>query len=273
MIPRHGALILGGILILLIAGAALLSLVWTPHVATEISVSARFRPISWENWLGTDQYGRDIFSLLMVGAQSSMIVALLSVGAGGLLGIAAGLLASAYGNWIEELIMRLADFSFAFPALLFAIMLASIYGPSLTNAVVAIAFINLPFFARITRAAANSIWQRDYVTAARAAGHGRFYITRHHVLPNITAELVVQATIQFALAILIEAALSYLGIGIQPPTPSWGRMLAEAQTMLFRAPELAIYPGLAIVIAVLGFNLLGDGIRDITDPRLKRRRA
>jgi peptide/nickel transport system permease protein len=138
--------------------------------------------------------------------------------------------------------------------------------------VVAIAFINIPVFARVSRASANQIWTREYVFAARAAGLGRFAISRDHILPNIAAPVIVQATIEFALAILIEAALSYLGLGAQPPAPSWGRMLSEAQTLMYLAPQLAIYPGLAIVTAVLGFGLLGDGLRDISDPRLARER-
>lgn len=270
---RHGSLLLGGALTLLVVGAAVVSLVWTPWPAAEIDIARRFLPVGPAHWLGTDQYGRDVFSQLMVGAQNSMAVALLSVLLGGAVGVALGLVASALGGFAEELIMRIADFGFAFPALLFAIMLAAILGPSPANAVLAIAFINMPVFARVTRAAANTIWRRDYVTAARAAGRNRLAITRDHILPNIAADVVVQATIQFAVAILAEAALSYLGLGTQPPMPSWGRMLSEAQTLLFIAPELAIYPGLSIVVAVLGLNLLGDGLRDITDPRLRGVRA
>lgn len=169
--------------------------------------------------------------------------------------------------------MRLSDLGFAFPALLFAIMLAAVFGPSLPNVVIAIAFINIPTFARVSRAAANQVWRRDYVWAARAAGMGRFAISRDHILPNIAAPVIVQMTIEFAVAILVEAALSYLGLGAQPPNPSWGRMLSEAQTLMYLAPQLAIWPGLCIVTAVLGFSLLGDGLRDITDPRLTRVRA
>ncbi|MDH5330002.1 MAG: ABC transporter permease, partial [Aquincola sp.] len=165
-----------------------------------------------------------------------------------------------------------ADFTFAFPALLTAIMLTAIYGPGLLTSIVAIGIFNVPVFARLARASANAVWTRDYVLAARAAGKGAFHITTDHVLPNIANVLIVQATIQFALAILAEAALSYLGLGTQPPQPSWGRMLNEAQTMLFTAPMLAVYPGVAIALAVLGLNLLGDGLRDLLDPKLSRQR-
>jgi len=169
-------------------------------------------------------------------------------------------------------VMRFADFSFAFPALLSAIMLTSIYGPGLVTSIVAIGIFNVPVFARITRAAANTVWSREFVLAARACGKGRLRITIEHVLPNIASILIVQATIQFALAILAEAALSYLGLGTQPPQPSWGRMLNEAQQMLFSAPQLALYPGAAIALSVLGLNLMGDGLRDLLDPRLARQR-
>jgi peptide/nickel transport system permease protein len=196
-----------------------------------------------------------------------------AVGIGGSIGVALGLLASAWGGWVEGLVMRIADLGFAFPALLFAIMLAAAFGPSLGNAILAIAFINIPVFARVARGAANQVWTRDYVLAGRAAGLGRFALTRDHILPGIAAPVIVQATIEFAVAILAEAALSYLGLGAQPPVPSWGRMLAEAQTLMYLAPELAVYPGLCIVLAVLGFGLLGDGLRDVSDPRLAQVRT
>lgn len=261
--------VVGGALVGLVAGVAALSLVWTPHDPAGIDVSRRFLPASPAHWLGTDQVGRDVASMLMAGAQSSIAVALLSVGLGASLGTALGLLAAARGGWVEEAVMRLSDLAFAFPALLFAIMLAAVFGPSLTNAVLAIAFIMVPIFARVSRASANAVWAREFVQAAIAAGRSRLGITIDHVLPNIAAVLMVQATIEFAVAILAEAALSYLGLGVQPPTPSWGRMLSEAQTLLYLAPQLAIWPGLCIMVAVLGFNLLGDGLRDATDPRLR----
>lgn len=264
--------ILGAVLVALVVGTAALSLVWTPHDPTLLNVRGKFAEPSATYWLGTDQLGRDVVSQLMAGARNSMAVALIAVLIGGSIGVSLGLLASAIGGWVEDLVMRLADLGFAFPALLFAIMLAAVFGPSLTNAVMAIAFINIPVFARVARASANQIWTRDFVSAARAAGMSRFAISRDHILPNILAPVIVQATIEFAVAILAEAALSYLGLGAQPPASSWGRLLSEAQTLMYLAPQLAIYPGLCIVTAVLGFGLLGDGLRDITDPRLVRER-
>jgi len=207
-----------------------------------------------------------------VGAQNSIVVGVVAVGIGLVIGVALGCLASARRGWTEELVMRAADFTFAFPALLSAIMLGAIYGPGLLTGIVAIGIFNIPVFARITRGAANAVWAREYVLAARAAGFGAWRITLDHVLPNIAGILIVQATISFATAILAEAALSYLGLGTQPPQPSWGRMLNEAQSLLFQAPMLAVYPGVAIALAVLGLNLMGDGLRDLLDPKLARRR-
>lgn len=269
---RHKSFAVGALLTLLMTAAALLSLVWTPHPVAEIDIPNRFAPPSAANWLGTDSLGRDLFSQLLVGSQNSIVVGIVAVGIGLVIGVVLGCIASARRGWVEELVMRASDFTFAFPALLSAIMLTAIYGPGLVMSIVAIGIFNIPVFARITRASANAVWSREYVTAARAAGKGPLAITRDHVLPNIASPLIVQATISFATAILAEAALSYLGLGTQPPQPSWGRMLSEAQTQMFQAPMLAVYPGVAIVLSVLGLNLMGDGLRDLLDPKLARRR-
>jgi peptide/nickel transport system permease protein len=268
----HRSFAIGAALTLLVIVAAALSLVWTPHSAYEVDMAAKLLPPDATHWLGTDPYGRDIVSLLLVGARASIVVGVVAVGIGLIVGTALGLLAAARGGWAEELIMRLADFGFAFPAILSAIMLTAVFGPGMVNAIVAIGIYNIPTFARISRASANSVWSREFVLAARACGKGTLSITLEHVLPNIATVLIVQATIRFAIAILAEAALSYLGLGTQPPQPSWGRMLSEAQTLLFEAPMLAVYPGVAIALAVLGLNLLGDGLRDLFDPRLARKR-
>ena len=269
---RHPSFMIGAVLSLALALAALLSLVWTPHSPYEIDMALKLQAPGGGYWLGTDPYGRDIASLLLVGARASIVVGVIAVGIGLVVGTALGLLASARRGWTEEIIMRLADFGFAFPAILSAIMLTAVFGPGMVNAIIAIGLYNIPTFARITRASANSVWAREYVLAARASGKGKLAITWEHVLPNIASVLIVQATIRFAIAILAEAALSYLGLGTQPPQPSWGRMLAEAQTLMFQAPMLAVYPGVAIALAVLGLNLLGDGLRDLFDPKLARRR-
>ena len=268
---RHASLRVGAVLVTIVVGLALLSYVWTPHSPTELDIPHKLQAPSASHWLGTDSLGRDIVSLLIVGSRVSIAVGLIAVGIGMVFGVALGLLAAVQRGWVEEVVMRLADFTFAFPALLSAIMLTAIYGPGLVTSIVAIGIFNVPVFARITRASALVVRAREFVTAARALGKGEWRITIEHVLPNIAAILIVQATIQFALAILAEAALSYLGLGTQPPTPSWGRMLNEAQQQLFQAPQLAVYPGVAIALTVLGLNLLGDGLRDRFDPRLVRR--
>ena len=269
---QHRSFLLGAVLTALLITAALLSFVWTPGSAYEIDMDAALQASSSLHWLGTDAFGRDIASQILVGARASIAVGLIAVGIGLALGVALGLIAAARRGWVEEIIMRLADFTFAFPALLSAIMLTAVFGAGMVNAIIAIGIFNIPTFARITRASANAIWSRDYVLAARACGKSRTAITLQHVLPNILSVLVVQATIQFALAILAEAALSYLGLGTQPPQPSWGRMLSDAQTLMFQAPLLAVWPGVAIALSVLGLNLLGDGLRDLLDPRLTRER-
>ncbi|WP_295850229.1 ABC transporter permease [uncultured Xylophilus sp.] len=269
---RHPGTVLGGLLVALLVAAALLSYVWTPWPPYEMDLAAKLQSPSAAHWLGTDAFGRDVASQLLVGARASILVGVIAVGIGLVAGAALGLLAAARRGWVEEAVMRLADFSLAFPAILSAIMLTAVFGPGIVNAIVAIGLYNIPTFARITRASANAVWSRDYVAAARACGKGSWAITWQHVLPNIAAALTVQVTIRFAIAILAEAALSYLGLGTQPPQPSWGRMLAEAQTLMFQTPLLAVYPGLAIALAVLGLNLLGDGLRDLLDPRLARQR-
>ncbi|MCV9940817.1 ABC transporter permease [Boseaceae bacterium BT-24-1] len=262
-------LLLGG----LVVAMALVSYVWTPYEPTQMAILKRLRPPSAEHWFGTDQFGRDVFSMIMVGARNSLAVGLGAVGLGLTAGSALGLIAAIRRDgWLDNLIMRMADFSHAFPAVLSAIMISAVWGPGMMNAVIAIALFSLPYFARLARGAALQCWALDYVLAARAAGLTELAITRQHVLPNIAGVLVVQATIQFALAILAEAGLSYLGLGTQPPAPSWGRMLNEAQTFMAAQPWLAIFPGAAIAFSVLAFNLLGDGLRDAVDPRLRRSR-
>ena len=269
---HHRSFVFGAVLTALLVLAATVSLVWTPWSPYEMDMASKLQSPSWSHWLGTDSFGRDVASLLLVGARASILVGVIAVGIGLTVGTALGLLAAARRGWVEEAIMRFTDFSLAFPAILSAIMMTAVFGAGIVNAIVAIGIYNIPTFARITRASANAVWSREYVAAARACGKGAFSITFQHVLPNISAVLIVQITIRFAIAILAEAALSYLGMGTQPPQPSWGRMLSEAQTLMFQAPLLAVFPGMAIALAVLGLNMLGDGLRDLLDPRLARAR-
>jgi peptide/nickel transport system permease protein len=269
---KHRSFVIGGVLAALLLIAALVSFVWTPWSPYAMDMANKMQAPTGSHWLGTDAFGRDVASLLLVGARASILVGIIAVGIGLVVGTALGLLAAARRGWVEEAVMRLSDFTLAFPAILSAIMMTAVFGAGIVNAIVAIGIYNIPTFARITRASANAIWSREYVAAARACGKGSFAITMQHVLPNISAVLIVQITIRFAIAILAEAALSYLGLGTQPPQPSWGRMLSEAQTLMFQQPLLAVFPGMAIALAVLGLNLLGDGLRDLLDPRLARAR-
>ena len=269
---QHPSFVAGSAVVFLLVISAVVSIFWSPYPVGDIDIPNKLAASSAQHWFGTDSLGRDIASLLLVGSQNSLLVGFIAVGIGLGAGVPLGLLASAKRGWVEEVVMRAADFTFAFPALLSAILLTSIYGPGLVVSITAIGIFNIPVFARITRGAANSVWTRDYTLAARAAGKSKWAITWEHVLPNIASVLIVQATVQFAIAILAEAALSYLGLGTQPPQPSWGRMLNEAQSQMFQAPMLAVYPGVAIALAVLGLNLMGDGLRDLLDPRLSRTR-
>jgi peptide/nickel transport system permease protein len=266
------AFVFGLAVTLALVAVALLSLLWTPYPVDVMNIPAKLQPPSAAHWLGTDQFGRDVLSRLMGGAVNSLAVSLVAVGIGAGLGVPLGALAAARRGVVEEVVMRFNDFTFAFPALLSAVMITAILGPGAINSIIAIGIFNIPVFARLTRGAALSLWKRDFVLAARVAGKGRTRITTEHILPNIASLLIVQMTIQFALAILAEAGLSYLGLGTQPPAPSWGKMLNEAQTLMYLAPQLAIFPGVAIMVTVLGLNLLGDGLRDLLDPRLRRQR-
>ena len=269
---KNPSFVTGFCILFVLIFCAVISVFWSPYNVAEIDIPNKLATPSAQHWLGTDSLGRDIASLLWVGSQNTLLVGLIAVGIGLGVGVPLGLLASAKRGWTEEVIMRGSDFTFAFPALLSAILLTAIYGPGLVISITAIGIFNIPVFARITRGAANAIWTRDYALAAKAAGKSEWHITWSHVLPNMASVLIVQASVQFAIAILAEAALSYLGLGTQPPQPSWGRMLNEAQSQMFQAPWLAVYPGMAIATAVLGFNLLGDGLRDLMDPRLARLR-
>lgn len=263
--------VIGLVFTLVVAAMALVSFFWTPFDVTRLIVADRMQPPSAVHWFGTDHFGRDVLSMIMLGARNSIAVALVAVVIGMGIGVPLGCWAAARGGWVDEALMRFNDLVFAFPALLSAIMITAVFGPSAINAIIAIGIFNIPVFARVARAGALSIWPREYILAARAAGKNKTRITIEHILPNIANLLLVQGTIQFALGILAEAALSYVGLGTQPPMPSWGRMLFDAQTLMMVAPWLALFPGCAILLTVLGLNLLGDGISDIFDPRARRR--
>ena len=264
---RRPLFLVGLAVTLVLVGAALLSLVWTPFPPSKMNIIHKLQPPLAFGLLGTDQFGRDIASLLMMGAWNSLSTSFLAVALGAAVGTFTGLLTAMRRGWVEALVMRGCDIIFAVPPILSAMMLAAFLGGGRLTAVAAIAVFMVPVFARLTVGAAKQIWTRDYVLAAIGIGQSRLRITWHHVLPNVAGQIIVQVTIQLGLAILTEAGLSFLGLGLAPPAPSWGRMLAEAQTYLGQAPWLALLPGLCIALAVLGLNMLGDGLRDILDPR------
>ncbi len=270
---RSPNFLIGAAITLVFVLAALISFVWTPYDYLLQNIPNKLKPPSAEHWLGTDHFGRDILSMIMVGARTSIAVAFIAVTVAMVIGVPIGLWAAARrGTLLDDVLMRANDLVFAFPALLIAILITAVFGPGAINAIIAVGLYNMPVFARLARAGALSLWQREFIMAARVSGKGAARISFEHILPNILNTLVVQATIQFALGILAEAALAYVGLGVQPPTPSWGKMLADSQTMISLAPHVALVPGLTIVLMVLGVNLLGDGLRDIFDPRLRRNR-
>jgi len=225
---------------------------------------------SWEHLLGTDELGRDVLSRIIFGARASILAGVFATLLAIVIAVPIGLVAGFYRGWIDPVISRLTDVLLAFPFLILAVGLAAILGPSLTNATLALGLAAAPGLIRVARAEALSLREEDYVRAAVANGAGDVRILGRHVVPNMTGTLIVQATVTIPAAIIGEAALSFLGLGVQPPTPSWGVMLADAQSYLSDAPRLALYPGLAILICSLSFNMLGDGLRDALDPKTQR---
>ncbi|MFT4109741.1 ABC transporter permease [Propionicimonas sp.] len=266
---KRAQLVIGIVLVALVVVTAVVSLFWTPFDPIRVVAGQRLQAPGWPHVLGTDGFGIDIASRLMVGARTVLTVGIISVGLSAVVGVPLGMLAGQAGGWVDEVVMRVGDVVYAFPALLLAILLAAVFGASTLTAMIAIGVATIPAFARVARAATLQVMAADFVLAARASGTSRWGIARRHVLPNIAPLVGVQASVGFAMAILAEAALSYLGLATPRPTPTWGNMLRDAQQFLFVAPLQALWPGLAIALAVLGFNLLGDGLRDYLDPRLK----
>ena len=264
-------LVWGGLAVGVVILAGLVSNVWTPADPLHVDVSARFHAPGDGALLGTDQLGRDELSRLMAGAFNTLKVGIATVVIAMGIGVPLGAVAALRGGLVEDASMRLSDVLLAFPALLLAMLFAAVFQPSTLTAMAAIGIALVPVFARVVRGAGLQVLQQDFVTVARTYGSGGLSIVLRHLLPNISSVLIVQATVAFAIAILAEAALSYLGLGTPPPTPSWGRMLSESQTFLNQAPLLALWPGLCIALSVLGFNLLGDGLRDLLDPKLVER--
>jgi peptide/nickel transport system permease protein len=265
------SLLAGGVLVGLVVLLALVSFLWTPHDPDRVDSAHRLLGPDGAFWLGTDKFGRDITSRLMVGARTTLFVGVVAVGVAAVLGTPLGILAGMARGWRGGLLSRATDLAMAFPALLLAIMFGAVFGASTLTAMIAIGLATVPAYVRIVRAGTLAVMSTEYVLAARAAGRRGFGIAVRHVLPNVAGLVIVQGSVSFAIAVLAEAGLSFLGFGTAPPTPSWGRMLQESQELLFTHPLLAVWPGAAIMVAVLGFNLFGDGLRDRYDPRLERR--
>lgn len=266
---RHVTFTLGFAISLLLILTAALSLVYTPMDPLQMALVDRLQSPSAAHWLGTDQYGRDLLSRIMAGAVTSIAVGVIAVGIGAGVGVLLGMLSGYFGGWLDEGFMRLMDAVQGFPAILSALLITAVTSPGITISMVAIGVAFTPIFARLTRGSFLELREREFVLAARALGAGDAALILRHILPNTLAPLTVQATISFPVAILAEAGLSYLGLGTQPPNPSWGLMLKEAQNFLSLNPSFALFPGGAIAMTVLGLNLLGDGLRDLLDPRVR----
>jgi peptide/nickel transport system permease protein len=261
---------IGAAIILIMIVIALLGPKLTPHDPIAISMQNRLAPPSLEHPFGADDFGRDVLSRVLSGASVSLKVGLIAVSISTVVGTLLGAVSGYYGRWLDEVIMRLMDILFAFPAILLAIAIMAALGPGISNAMIAIGIVYTPIFARITRGSVLTVREEVYVDAARSIGCPDWRILFRHILPNVIAPVVVETTLSLAFAILAEAALSFLGLGTQPPDPSWGRMLSESRGYIQDAPWLGVFPGLAIMFTVMGFNFLGDGLRDALDPRMKQ---
>jgi peptide/nickel transport system permease protein len=266
---RYRSAQLGVLLVVIYLGTALFASVLAPYSPLEQHPKDRLQPPNAHYWLGTDEFGRDILSRLMAGATNSLRVAVLSVAIACLLGTALGMIAGYAGGWLDNIVMRVMDLFFAFPAILLALSIVAALGPGWTNTILAISVVYTPIFARVARGPVLSTKTIEFVEAARATGARHPRILLRHILPNVTAPIIVQISLALSWAMLTEAALSFLGLGTIPPDPSWGSMLSDSREIMEIAPWMAISPGLAIMLGVLGFNLLGDGLRDALDPRLR----
>lgn len=238
-----------------------------PHSVTETDVPNALQGPSWQHWFGTDELGRDLFSRAVAATQVSLTVALGAVAFAFVVGVSLGVVSGYFGSWLDTVMMRVVDVMFAFPVLLLALAIVAIRGPGTTTTMLAIGVVYAPIFARVARASTLSVRVEPFVQVSRTMGTPHGFILRRHVLPNITGPIIVQTSLSLAFAILSEAALSFLGLGIQPPRPSWGRMLFESQDFVGIAWWMSVFPGIAIFVTVLAFNLVGDGLRDVLDPK------
>ncbi len=269
LLLRHRSAVIGGVIVLFFLLVALLADFVAPYDYAERSEDL-LQPPSAEHWFGTDETGRDIFSRVLYGTRISLRVGFFAITGSIIIGSFLGLIAGFYGGWRDVIISRLFDILLAFPSILLAIAIVAMLGPGLNNALLAIAIINIPTFGRLMRSQVLSVKQEDFVLAARAMGMTNRRILFRHILPNSWTPIMVQGTLGFATAVIAAAALGFLGLGAQPPHPEWGTMLADARGFIQLAPWTMVFPGLAMMLTVLGFNLLGDGLRDVLDPRMKR---
>lgn len=269
-LSKNKAAVVGGFIILIFVIVSLFPSAFATHDPVhDRDILTKLEGPSSEHWLGTDHLGRDIYSRIIYGTQITLYVAFLSVIIGAFFGVTLGLIAGYYGRWVDSVIMRTMDVLLAFPGILLALAIVSALGPALINVVIAVGIFAIPTFARIVRGSTLSVRKLEYIDAIRALGARDSKIIFQHILPNIMSPVIVQATLYTATAVLIASGLSFLGMGAQPPTPEWGAMLSQGRDYLWNAPHISLYPGIAIVIVVLGFNLFGDGLRDALDPRLK----
>ena len=269
-LKKNKAALVGGFLIILFIITAFVGPFLLSQDPNEVQVANKLQPPSAEHWFGTDNYGRDIFTRIIYGMELTLRVGFLSVAIGGAVGVVFGIIAGYYGGWIDTVIMRIMDVLLAFPGILLALAIVSVLGGSLRNVIIAVAIYSVPAFARIVRGSTLSVRKLEYIDAVRALGASDTRIIFKHILPNIMSPIIVQATLRIATAILTASGLSFLGLGVQPPTPEWGAMMSDGRNFIVDAPHIILFPGLMVVIVVLAFNIFGDGIRDAMDPKMNR---
>jgi peptide/nickel transport system permease protein len=268
---RSPNLVIGAAILALVIGSAVFAREIAPYNPIDQAFTEQLRPPSPAHWFGTDEFGRDIFSRVVYGARIALVVGVIADGIAMGLGIVLGTLSGYFGGWLDSAIMRVVDVMLAFPYLLLAMIVVAILGPNLTNAMIAIGIVYTPQFARLVRSAVLEVREHEFIEAAGALGAGWIRVLGRHVLPNILSPIIVMATLTIGFTIVETAGLSFLGLGANPPTPEWGSMLATGRSYMLTAPWIATFPGVAILVTVVGFNLMGDGLRDLLDPRLRGR--